>query len=246
VPESLSQLSEIVQLWFASLRAEPEQVEKLFLLLDKEEQQRAARLRGANDRNEFTVAHAFFRQVLAFHLGISPQDIGFRYEPHGKPALAHSAELQFNFSHSGDVAVVAVAQNPRVGIDVEVMRELPDLIDMCQRYFCPSETSRIMASAGEAQCRSFYMHWTGKEAYLKAQGDGLFTPLNSFEVIPPGTGPEPSLKIGDARERGDWSIRWFQPRDEVMCAVVAEGLDWRLKAAKWLPVEGRSSTDTRL
>jgi 4'-phosphopantetheinyl transferase len=240
VTEGLLHTREVVQLWFAELEATPEHLQRLSTLLDPQEQQRAQRLRFANDRCVFTVAHAFLRQVLGFHLGISPKDIEFRYELRGKPALAHSTAFQFNLSHSGDVAVAAITQHRRVGVDVEVMREVSDLSGICHRYFCASEARRVTDSEGAARLRSFYVHWTGKEAYLKAQGDGLFAPLDSFEVIPPNTESGSSLRIDDVRERNRWSVRWFQPREDIMCSVVAEGLDWDLRTARWLPVEGRS------
>jgi 4'-phosphopantetheinyl transferase len=228
-----------VQLWFASLSADRVDVQRLFTLLDRREQHRAQRLQSTSDRSLFTVAHAFLRQVLGAQLGILPEHIRFRYELHGKPALAHATQLHFNLSHSGDVAVAAVARGRQVGVDVEVMREVPDLSDICGRYFTSAETRRVLGSTGVGRLRSFYVHWTGKEAYLKAQGTGLFAPLNSFEVIPHSTDLGPHLRLDDLRERGRWSLRCCQLREDIMCSVVAEGHDWRLRAAEWLPVEGR-------
>jgi 4'-phosphopantetheinyl transferase len=49
----------------------------------------------------------------------------FCYSPHGKPALADAdttGMLQFNLSHSGGVALYAVACERQIGIDIERLR----------------------------------------------------------------------------------------------------------------------------
>jgi 4'-phosphopantetheinyl transferase len=230
---------EIVQIWLADLNVEAGQLHILSRLLNEQELRRAERLHFAEDRRRFVVARAFLRQLLGLHLGIDPKGVRFRYEPRGKPALAHRTTLQFNLSHSSDVAVAAVTRERRVGIDVEVISDTLDFEDVGRRYFCASEAQRVVGSQGAERRRSFYFHWTGKEAYLKAQGDGLFAPLDSFEVIPGGPGADPCLRIDDVHEHGRWSLRVIQPRNDIVCAVVAEGSEWHLRTAEWLAVEGR-------
>lgn len=232
---------ETVQIWFADLKVEAGQIQKLSILLNEQELLRAERLRFADDRRRFVVARAFLRQLLGFHLDVDPKCVQFRYEPRGKPALAHGTTLQFNLSHSSDVAVAAVTRERRIGIDVEVIGDAPDFEDIGRRYFCAAEAQRVVSSQDAERRRSFYFHWTGKEAYLKAQGDGLFAPLDSFEVIPGDSGASPSLRIDDLHEHGRWSLRVIEPREDIVCAVVAEGSDWHCRAAEWLPVESRPS-----
>jgi 4'-phosphopantetheinyl transferase len=233
-----------VRIWFADLRAGPEQVGMLAEPLDQEERERAERIRYAEGRRRFIVAHAFLRQVLGYHLDLPARCVQFRYAPRGKPALAQGNALDFSLSHSYDAAAVAVADGRRVGIDLEVMRDSVDFEGLARRYFCHPEAERVACSPDFFERRSsFYFHWTGKEAYLKAQGDGLFAPLDSFEVIPEDSGLAPRLRIDDPREHGRWSIQLTRPAPDIACAVVAEGSNWRAEAATWLPLGGPASPE---
>jgi 4'-phosphopantetheinyl transferase len=202
--------------------------------LDDEERQRALRFRFRDDHRSFVVAHAFLRHVLGFHLGVAPESVRFRRESTGKPALAHQTPLQFNFSHSGNIAAVAVAQDRSVGIDVELLREVPDLEQVAYRHFRTSELQLILDHWGLERLHSFYQHWTAKEAYLKARGNGLTTPLDSFEILLDATRSQSIFGTVLDGEPIEWALYSFQPREDFVCSVVCKSNDWHLRINEWV------------
>ncbi len=226
--------NDIVQVWFTDLAASRDQVHRLSDLLNEQELQRVQQYRFAESRRRFIGARAFLRQLLANYLQLEAKCVQFRYEIQGKPALAHHTDLEFNLSHSGDVACAAVTRGRRVGIDIEVVHEVADCEDIARRYFRAAEANRIACRSGEQRRRSFFLHWTGKEAYLKAQGDGLFAPLDSFEVIPSDQDGTPQLFIKDLRDRNHWSVRLILPSEDVICAVVAGVVDRHWRSHVWI------------
>lgn len=149
-------------------------------LLDREERDRIAGFRRAEDRARAALSSALSRTVLARLAGVRPADLVFvRRCPrcggrHGKPWLSGpGAELQFSVSHAGDVVGLAVTRRGPVGIDVEPLdgaRVGPWLDDAA---LSPSERQELRASSGADPMWARALVWTRKEALLKASGYGL-------------------------------------------------------------------------
>jgi 4'-phosphopantetheinyl transferase len=114
----------------------------------------------------------------------------FHYNAQGKPTVAHptaSTSFSFNLSHSGEVALCAIAGFETVGVDVEAVRESRELVGIARRFFSVAEQEALLALPPEQQCAAFYQCWSSKEALLKAWGTGLATPLDRFDVsVAPG------------------------------------------------------------
>lgn len=89
-------------------------------------------------------------------------------------------KIDFNLSHSGTYAVLAVSDQP-IGIDIEKKRH--NRANVAKRCFCDEEYRNIMeAESEEEQDIRFFDYWTMKEAYIKRNGAGLKIPLNSFLI----------------------------------------------------------------
>src|SRR5207248_9208731 len=81
-----------------------------------------------------------------------------------------------------DVAVYALSSRREVGVDVEAVRTLPDADDVAARWFSPREYATYRALEPGDRALGFFQCWTRKEAFIKALGDGLFHPLDRFDV----------------------------------------------------------------
>jgi 4'-phosphopantetheinyl transferase len=226
-----------VHVWRASLRRPASDIHELRSLLSEDERDRAAKFHFARDRDDFTVARAALRVILGGYLGLPPGRLRFSYTSYGKPSLDESAGVgapRFNLSHAGGVALYAVAHGREVGVDVEQVRDDMACRDVAERFFSRREVAALCALPQGAQTRAFFDCWTRKEAYVKARGEGLSMPLDSFDVsLSPG---EPAALLdtrGDAREASRWSLRELSPGPGYVAAVAVEGDGWRLRCWRW-------------
>lgn len=149
--------------------------------LPEEEIARASRFRFDRDRGRYIMAHASLRMILARIVHSQPQQLKIATTEFGKPFLP-GFDIEFNLSHSGNIALVAVSRRRRVGVDVERIREGMEVARLARRFFSPVESSELLALPAERRLPSFFECWTRKEAYIKAQGLGFSLPLNSFDV----------------------------------------------------------------
>ena len=181
----IAPLSADVHVWLLDLGQPDHLIRRLWDTLDGEERARAARFVFSTDRARYTAAHGLVRHVLSGYLGISPAEVIFGYGRHGKPYLVMAdapAVLRFNVSHSANLCLCAVTLDREVGVDIERIRVDRDHRGIADRYFSPAERAALLALPAEQLVRAFYDCWTRKEAHLKATGDGLGVPLDSFDV----------------------------------------------------------------
>ena len=210
-----------------SLSAEPAVTNELARCLSGDERLRADRFAFERDRRRFIVARAGLRRLLAERLGLRPEAVEFAYGPRGKPALAPrlaSSDLRFNVSHSEDLAVCAFTRGREIGIDVEAVRAIEDADAIAARFFSARENDVYRALDPREKPLGFFNCWTRKEAFIKAIGDGLYHPLDSFDVsLAPGE-PARILRVNDIP--GDscgWRLESFSPAEGFVLAIVTEG-----------------------
>lgn len=133
--------------------------------LSEDEAARARRFRFEKDRVSWTRARSSLRMILSRYAGEDPGNLGFAYGKHGKPALLPFTDVQFNLSHAGDWAVVAVTHSVPVGVDIERIRDKVDMASLLQRL---GETDL------PSSLPDLYHRWTRREAKTKAAGVALF------------------------------------------------------------------------
>lgn len=127
------------------------------------------------------------RVALAHLLDIDPRTLTFNYLPGGKPFLKNQP-LEFNLSHSGEIAVLAIDPLHAIGVDIEIIQNDPKL-EIAERFFSNEEKRHLYSLAGEEQKKTFYAIWSKKEALVKAIGTGIQQSLSSF-TVPLTTTPE--------------------------------------------------------
>jgi len=223
-----------VHVWRASLRLAPEVLQRLDATLKPDEKSRAARFVFPEGRGDFIAARGILRELLGAYLQRPPASLEFEYGLRGKPALQAgdtSVSIRFSLSHSHGLALYAFARRREVGIDLELVQ--PDFGGeaVAERFFSNPELTELRALPAELRAEGFFACWTRKEAYVKALGDGLQIPLDSFDVsLTPGRPAE--LHSSDCAR---WSLRAFQPAPRFVAAVVGEGGGWRLRHFEWAP-----------
>jgi len=213
-----------VHVWRVPLDDET-RVESYWALLDDEERRRATRFVRDVHRRRFIAAHGALRTILAGYLDARPTALAFVNGEHGKPALRDVTgrpPVEFNLSHSDDLALVAVARAHPVGVDLERWSEVEHL-ELAERFFSPGERSalRALAHAPHLVEAGFFAAWTRKEAYLKATGQGITRGLHHFDVaLAPG---EPARLLADRLDdqaTARWAMFALDPAPGYSAALV--------------------------
>lgn len=205
-----------VDIWCASLDDHPvETVPLMQAILSRDELERARTFYFERDRRRFIVGRGILRVLLGRYVGRRPEDIGFRYGPNGKPALAADSAgvpLHFNLAHSEGLALYAFTPAGPVGVDLEMMRDLPDWQQVADAVFSAREVAQLRASPIGRRRDEFFRAWTRQEAVLKALGTGLAGAADAaaeaaFDVYP--LHPAPGFAAALATAGARWSTFQF-------------------------------------
>ena len=155
-------------------------------ILSVRERQRADAFVFDHDARRYRATKVMQRQILGAYTGVPPEQLTFGSEVREKPTIAPGQgppALTFNLSGSGGLALIAIAFSRSIGVDLETPRDDIETLGIAERYFHPLEIEAIKAETDSALRRqTFYRCWTRKEAYMKALGEGLYLPMESFAV----------------------------------------------------------------
>lgn len=177
-------------------------------LLSEDELTRANRYHFSHHQRRFAVARAMLRRILANYLSASPAELVFSYNKHGKPELVNASSLQFNLSHSGDLAILAVGKTFPLGIDVEFFSKRP-YEGIGNHLFSSSEQRGLSNVDDKLKPLAFFHIWAQKEAFIKASGLGLAYPTQAFDVpvLPPT-----NQRCIDTVHKQNWQMVSFMPK----------------------------------
>ena len=235
--EALSLAEKDVHVWRIPLEISPTSVEELHVLLDTAEKERARRFYFERDRRRYSVAHGVLRTLLGAYLHMDARSLRFITNAYGKPALdpdLQTDQLQFNLSHSHELALLAITRRREVGVDVEYKRSDIEYDELARHSFSPFEQKRLRALPAEMKNAGFFACWTRKEAYIKARGMGLSLPLDLFDVSLDPTEPARLLASReDPHEVERWTLVNLQPGAGYAGALIAEGKDWNSHHWQW-------------
>jgi 4'-phosphopantetheinyl transferase len=206
-------------------------------VLSPDEVARASRFHFEKDRIHFTRCRSALRGLLADYLAIPATEIRFDYLTSGKPQLAAEQNphaLQFNVSHSANMALIAVGNEHRLGVDIENIRSDVDTISLAERFFSLRERAGLQALPDHLRVPGFFACWTRKEAFLKATGDGLSFPLADFSVTThPDLDPELEDINGDTEAGKQWFLADLGVVDGYRATVAVERSHFRLETYAW-------------
>jgi len=168
-PEIVSPQRGQLDIWLLALDMMPCEPD----CLDTLETTRLNNFRHESGRLQYCIAHTATRKVLGRYLNCSPREVPLGIASGGKPYIdKHPFSLFFNLSHAGNTALLAVRTEHEVGIDIEIIRDMPNTNRIAQRVFQADEIKQL-ALAGDAK-QKFYSLWTHMEARQKCLGRGVF------------------------------------------------------------------------
>lgn len=224
-----------IHVWRADLALWAQRVERLESALSADERERAMRYAHEDDRRRFIAARAILRQIISRYVSNGPDQLEFSYGEQGKPALAGdfaSTGIEFNMSHSGEMALYAVARSGSVGVDIEHPRPRTNYMRIAERFFSLEEYEALSELPAELRPVAFYRCWTRKEAYVKARGDGIAAGLHTFSV---SLEKRAQLLRSDAgpEEIKRWNLMALQPGGDYVAAVCAAGQTPELSCFEW-------------
>jgi 4'-phosphopantetheinyl transferase len=145
--------------------------------------------------------------------------------PYGKLALDpgfHQQDIGFNVSHSGRLALIAMARGRRLGVDIEKMGSGARIDIISRRFFSTQEDNSIRALPEELKIAAFHACWTRKEAVVKALGGSITKLYNRIIVSTAPNGPVQILQMTSDGADGEWHLRDL-PVDEGYAAALCYG-----------------------
>ena len=214
----------VINLWKIELRGGESRYASCWKWLDAKEQDRADRLRFEEDRRRFVLRRAAYRQILGAVLNRQGDKLEFGSGHHGKPFLvgqSSSPTVAFNASHSGELALLAIAKTAAIGVDIECLKS--ETIDnaLLERTLSLEEMGAYEVLEPEARTRAFFKIWTRKEAVLKAAGVGLSISPRDFSVA------------DRKRVLGLWSVFDLGVGPSYTAAVAVDRADCLIEEQEW-------------
>jgi 4'-phosphopantetheinyl transferase len=204
-PVPLAAPSDTTLLWWCSLAPAPGRAGLSEWLSDDE---RARMRRFGNDalRTRYLIGRASLRWVLAQTMGVTPAAVMIERGPRGRPQLAGTADIDFNVSHTADVALIGISYEGRIGVDVEREDRVIHSAGLARKILTDRERAALPAD-NDAIRRRILRLWTCKEALAKATGDAMSAPFGRLDIA-----TDPALKLVDGPPP-------YDPRDFVLLAA---------------------------
>lgn len=222
-PPSLSVGPDDVAIWRVDLNIDPARFETLKSLLSPEERERAYRFVDIRARKRFIVSRGALRVVLGGCLNQPPRQVILSTTSEGKPILGSDDAIRFNVSHAGDLALIGVTRGREIGVDVEHLRKNFDPEALARRFFAPEEYQALRQFPEAEKHKAYFHYWTGKEAFVKAVGNGLRYPLREFALMPGKEAVRLRGPTGENTEVSPYRLRWLNPAPGYVGAVAVEG-----------------------
>jgi 4'-phosphopantetheinyl transferase len=236
-PNDLTLADNEVHVWRAQLELSFSQMQQLSVILTDDELDRANRFSFEIDRQRFIAARGILRSILSRYTTIYPGHLRFSYNQYGKPFLApefSSYQLNFNLSHSDNMALYAITRNREIGIDVERVRSDVEYEEIAKQFFSVNERAILCMIPTEKKLEAFYNCWTRKEAYIKAHGEGLSLPLDSFDVsVSLWESPRLLNTKDEPQECSLWSVMDLRPGLGYVGALAVKGIGCRFSYWEW-------------
>ncbi len=224
-----------IHVWAAWLDLSSDTLAQLEVTLAPDEQAKAVRFVFDRDRQAYIESRGILRNLIASYVGLAPETLQFIYNKQGKPSLTFDCGgdwLNFNVTHSGQLALFAFRLCGDVGIDVEFVREVVDINQVAASTFSPAENLAWQTVPTAQRSEAFFNCWTRKEAFIKAVGLGLSYPLANFDVTLHPHKPARFLRI-EGEVVHQWGLVDLCPADGFIGAVAVPTPAFEVELRWW-------------
>ncbi|MFF7734912.1 4'-phosphopantetheinyl transferase superfamily protein [Streptomyces sp. NPDC007984] len=201
---------------------------------------RYRRIADPRARDRFAAARLVLKHTAAAALGtypteldpaeldpaeLDPAELDLAYKTGGRPHLRGLGHVDVGLSHTGELIVVGISREGRIGVDAEPLSRALS-VDVLRRRMCtPAERAFLNGLDAPRQTAALLRLWTLKEAYTKALGQGLRLRFDEFG-FPPGAGgefPGPGDGLltpeGGLAEPGAWTFGTYRALERYRVAV---------------------------
>jgi len=223
-----------VQVWGIVLDVTHSELPRASSILSQDERERAARLISEEHRCRSIAAHAMLRAILSRYCGASPEQLAIRRTSDGKPVLSDYPSIRFNLTHSHGRALIAIARDREVGVDLEQVRQEVDVVRLAKRFLSERDLAFIEYGDPAQRHERFLKAWVAREAVFKADGRGMTFPLHRDYLELTDDGTNGCLVLGDAAsDEKKRLVRFLSLGSRWIGAVAAEGTDWSVTVCNW-------------
>ena len=194
-------------------------------LMSGQEKERNGRFHFEHSRTADVITRALARTVLSGYANIKPADWTFSKGEHGKPEVSNKGiNLRFNLSHSSKMVACAVSRSHAIGLDIEYIKRNNDVLAIADRYFSKLELKALFSLPVDQQQDRFFDYWTLKEAYMKADGQGISLGLGNFSFAIENADTI-SISFSDKIQQDPtaWQFRLLYPDPDHRMALAVQG-----------------------
>jgi len=213
-----------VHVWNIDVSLKDKRSESFISFLSLDEKERASKFKFLKDRAVYITAKFLLRSLLGHYLKTNPRKIVFEYSEFGKPSYMKNVEFDFNVSHSGNRIIIGFSKKQIIGVDIEKIKKDFDPLNLAKNFFSKEEINALAQTQDSEMFQAFYRCWTRKESFIKAVGEGLSYPLDSFAVTMDNDYQARFLKIDKGNEsKKDWRLYSFVPAEGYIAAITTSG-----------------------
>lgn len=181
-PTAIPSPVEGVELWFGTLAVPDDELARIAQWLSPAEHARAARFGRESLRRRYVIGRASLRWALARTLSLSPSAVPIVRGERGRPRLEGIDAIDFNISHTDDVAFIGIARGVRIGVDIERADRDVNADGLARKFLTAAEQAAIAPLPADERRLQFLRYWTCKEAMSKATGEALSAPFRRLNV----------------------------------------------------------------
>ena len=146
--------------------------------LSESERTQALRFYAHADQVRSIATRSLLRKLLAEKTASQPEALHFVTNEYGKPGLRDYGGIEFNVSHSGSFALIALSMAGAVGVDIERHDRQIDVRNLSQYVFTRIERENQLETR-----EAFIQRWVAKESVLKALGVGIANHLQAISIL---------------------------------------------------------------